>query len=264
MRHRVLPFMLVMLLLVSTLSPLYAAAAEELPPVQGDGRTYTVTYQGMANKQYVILILRENAGLESVDVNSILYIDQAAADSSGTVTFSNFQMKSNTSADVYIGGEDLSTPVNPYHITVSGVEVNGTVSFYGTNRLPLVTLQDAQEGDVDTVNTDSAGAYTFTGVPEGEGYKLVVTRGGYLTLTKANVTVEDGTALPTLDIKKCAGDVDGNKTINVYDLNFLLTDFNKTAGGLAKEFSDLDANGAVNVYDMNYLLGNFNRNDIAE
>lgn len=55
------------------------------------------------------------------------------------------------------------------------------------------------------------------------------------------------------DAGACAGDIDGNNTVNVFDLLALLGAWGVNPGHPA----DLDGNGTVNVFDLLALLGNW-------
>lgn len=77
--------------------------------------SFTVTYQGTAKNQYVLLVVKAGTDLNSLTADSILYIDQAAADENGVAAFANltdstkgFLLKSSQSADVYVGGAELA------------------------------------------------------------------------------------------------------------------------------------------------------------
>lgn len=53
-----------------------------------------------------------------------------------------------------------------------------------------------------------------------------------------------------------AGDIDGNSTVDVLDLNLLLGAFNQSAA--AQPGADVNCDGVVDVLDLNTLLSNFN------
>jgi hypothetical protein len=95
---------------------------------------------------------------------------------------------------------------------------------------------------------------------DGTGYKLVVTKPGYLSYTIKNLTLKEGTAIETIDLRQLAGDVDGDGIVNVVDLAQLLSEFNRVP--LNYEYADIDGNGIVNATDLAYLLAGFNKRNV--
>lgn len=70
-----------------------------------DGEKYTATYAGAeAGSQYVLLVVEGTPDSYTVSEDSILYIDQVAADANGTVTFSGFIPMSIADSVVLLGG----------------------------------------------------------------------------------------------------------------------------------------------------------------
>lgn len=50
-----------------------------------------------------------------------------------------------------------------------------------------------------------------------------------------------------------AGDVNGDGSVNIFDLSILLTNWNRT--GMVRGQGDLDSNTVVNIFDLSVLLG---------
>jgi hypothetical protein len=52
------------------------------------------------------------------------------------------------------------------------------------------------------------------------------------------------------------GDIDGNKKVDIFDYNLLLTNFNRTGSVIP---GDLNSSGKVDIFDYNILLSNFGK-----
>ena len=285
MKRRLGALTLGLCLAAALCTPALAAAAPAAPVVEHKtADSFTVTYQGTAKNQYVLLVVKAGTDLNSLTADSILYIDQAAADENGVAAFANltdstkgFLLKSSQSADVYVGGAELAAPAASKFeeekvgqdgtytgggIYFAGVPVSGTVAFQESSVAAAVTLYDAQGEQVASVSTDASGAYRFECVPLGNGYKLVVTKPGYCSYTISNISIQEESVLQPVDIQSGAGDVNGNGEINVYDLTELLGEFNRSGEQIQNSKADINGNGTVNVYDLTYLLSNFNHSSI--
>lgn len=71
-------------------TPALQAAVPAAPVVEHKtADSFTVTYQGTAKNQYVLLVVKAGTDLNSLTADSILYIDQAAADENGVAAFAN-------------------------------------------------------------------------------------------------------------------------------------------------------------------------------
>ena len=110
MKRRLGALTLGLCLAAALCTPALAAAAPAAPVVEHKtADSFTVTYQGTAKNQYVLLVVKAGTDLNSLTADSILYIDQAAADENGVAAFANltdstkgFLLKSSQSADVYL------------------------------------------------------------------------------------------------------------------------------------------------------------------
>ncbi len=263
--------MLLALCMITFCTATALAAPSKITPTEAEGKTYNVEYAtndaANSGKQYVLLIVKAQKGatlgqetaLGELDVDSILYIDQAGADDQGKVTFTGLQLKSHTSANVYISGETLNAPTHVGYIEVAGVTVDGSVKFHGSYSPATVRLLDPASGAevIDPVQTDNNGAYTLETVPAGT-YSVEVTKPGYCKVTKQNVSIEDDTPLAAINITGYAGELNGNGIIDVTDLGMLLDDFNKSGNAIANAGSDITGNGMVDVTDLGCLLDCFN------
>lgn len=160
----------------------------------------------------------------------------------------------------------------------AGVSVKGKVASYNGNHDFTVTLYRAgSETVVGTPLTVSGNGavelteqeFTIPNVAAGE-YDLVVTKSAHLKYTVKNVTVgnapldltaHDNAAIRTITL--LCGDVDGDGSINVTDLNTVwdAANFNKDANNATIKLTDLNGDGSVNVTDLNILwdAANFNK-----
>ncbi|MEG1577610.1 MAG: dockerin type I domain-containing protein [Oscillospiraceae bacterium] len=250
-----------------------AAGGTEITPIGGQ-YTVTATNSTASEAQCVVLVLKglwEDKDFTNSTVplaaDSILYIDQQpvpakAGATDGTATFTVYP-KSLPDSTVILTGLSEKPQVVGY-TEGKGVTVSGKVEFFGPARMPTVTIQTAGGEQIGRQVTAASGAYTIEGVPEAADYKVIVTRIGHLTYTKTGVSVTSGVALPEINIEQCAGDVNDNGKINVYDLTALLGEFNANGAGITVAGADIDAGGKVNVYDLKYLLNNFNKVNISE
>ena len=160
----------------------------------------------------------------------------------------------------------------------AGVSVKGKVaSCNGSNDFTVTLYQAGSETMVGTPLTVSGNGasesteqeFTIPNVPKGT-YDLVVTKSAHLKYTVKNVTVGDApldltahgnAAIRTITL--LCGDVDGDGSINVTDLNTVwdAANFNKDANNATIKLTDLNGDGSVNVTDLNILwdAANFNK-----
>lgn len=118
-----------------------------------------------------------------------------------------------------------------------------TVTFYTPGTTTEVASATAQFGVAFSVEVDPG------------TYDIAYSSPSFLTVKQADVEVEDGTTLtmPTLTV----GDVNGDKTIDIQDLNILLNNFNQ----IKTDLTDLNNDGTIDIQDLNILLNNFNQKE---
>merc|ERR1712166_764833 len=80
------------------------------------------------------------------------------------------------------------------------------------------------------------------------------TGGGKLLCSKTKWSWDTGGVCKKASAKKCPGDADGNKKVNIEDLLELLGTYGKTGSGLKADF---DGNKKVNIEDLLILLGKY-------
>lgn len=138
MKHRVrkLALLLVLALLLSTLA-LAAEPNAEIKDVtqnctigfNANNQSMTLKATGLTgNGMYLVLVLK---GEETVPTESnILYINQATADESGTVTFDNVYPSSLVDSTVYLSGTELDglTKMGEIDLKVMAGDVDGNQS----------------------------------------------------------------------------------------------------------------------------------------
>ena len=165
---------------------------------------------------------------------------------------------------------------------VAGVNITGKVASYNPNNATTISLyeqnaaEDAEPVTSATIQaTTGSGQQTqdfkLSGVAAGT-YDLVVTKDCHLDYTIKGVTVGteeidltdeayNGKAYQTITL--LAGNVNGDKFINVSDLNIVWNDvnFDKSTTGENKAengLADIDGNGFVNVTDLNIVWNDAN------
>ena len=157
---------------------------------------------------------------------------------------------------------------------VSAPSVRGAVKSYNPNNATTIQLmKGGKEQYKTTIGADTGSGqkeqtFTFPAVAAGT-YDLMVTKPGHLTYTIRNVVVGSTPLDLTTNsnafistITMLAGDIDGNGSINVSDLNTVWNsaNFNKATTGAANTLTDIDGNGSVNVSDLNTVWNSVNFN----
>ena len=220
---------------------------------------YTASYTGaQEGNQYAILVVKgtyENGVANySISEDTIMYIDQMAADSSG-VSF-DFIPRSTPNCVVLLGGDfsDGQSPVVLGTLVGKGVTVSGSVELQGrTNHSgATVTL-----GTSSTI-TDSSGSYTFDSVSAGETYKLKITMPGYLSYTKTSLTVDEEM---TVEVKTLlGGDINDDTQVTIDDLNAILSNYLNTINNSV----DINGDTQVTIDDLSLVLSNYMNRAIVE
>ena len=186
-------------------------------------------------------------------------------------------------AQLKIGGSSSAAVTSADHTVTAvadGVKVSGQVLSYNPGNSLYVYLYKA--GTTDVVNVNHVGplpsgsgseqvtrTFSFKSVPKGT-YDLVVTKEAHLTYTVKNVVVGDTdldltamTEKPFSTITMLAGDINGDGSINVTDLNEVwdAANFNKNVSAADNKRTDINGDGSVNVTDLNVIwdAANFNK-----
>ena len=167
--------------------------------------------------------------------------------------------------------KDIKVPV-----VAEGVTVSGKVMSYNPNNGAVVRLmQNGVEMYTAAVTTPTAAggqaeqSFSFASVAAGK-YDLVVVKAAHLTYTVKNVEVGDMaldltklTDEPYQTITMLCGDINGDRSINVTDLNEVwdAANFNKNVSAATNQLTDINGDGSVNVTDLNVIwdAANFNK-----
>lgn len=219
--------------------------------------SYTATYADVqAGEQYVLLVVEGTPEQYSVSSDTILYIDQKAADNNG-VSFS-FIPKSTPDSVVLLGGQfaDGTSPKVLGTLIGQGVTVSGKVTLQGRENHSGATVTLTGAGETFTGTTAADGSYAIDSVPEGT-YTLEITMGGYLSYTKKAFQV-DGTEAGAVQL--VAGDINDNTQVEIGDLTTLLGDYMKEG----ERPADLNGNTQVEIADLSLLLSNYMKQATVE
>lgn len=233
---------------------------------------YTASYTGAtADYQYALLVVKGTEASHPISDDTIMYIDQTAANENGEVSFT-FIPKSTPDCVVLLGGDfgedGPSSPVTLGTLKARGITVDGS----GDKTMAGATVElGTLEGDVFTalftttaqLNATGNGAeFSFSGVPEGE-YALRISKPGSLPYMKKQMEInEDAGVLQTdYSIGNFGGDLNNDASINQLDLGLLISDYGAKPGDpLANSYSDINEDQSVNMFDLSTLISNFGKN----
>ena len=227
---------------------------------------YTASYNGTTSgNQYAILVVKgtyENGVKDySISEDTIMYIDQMAADRSG-VSF-DFIPRSTPDCVVLLGGEfsDGQSPVVLGTLVGKGVTVSGSVELQGRTNHSGATVALTGEGGASlTATTGSDGSFTIDSVPVGT-YELKITMPGYLSYTKKSFAVEEETKIEAKSLQ--GGDIEIDGQVTVRDLTSLLREYGNEAGS-TNNANDINGDAQITVRDLSILLGNYGMSAIEE
>lgn len=218
---------------------------------------YTASYNGTTSgNQYAILVVKydgEDTSDCSISEDTIMYIDQKAADSSG-VSF-DFIPRSTPDCVVLLGGEfdGVESPVVLGTLVGKGatVEVPETsISFAGTTA-PTLSLETADGASYSFA--EQGGSYSAAGVPDGT-YTLTIRKKSHMPYTTTFV-IENGVPSQIPNISLLAGDTDEDGRINSIDIGNLISVYLGDASQDSR--TDIDENGYINSIDLGFVLGNY-------
>ena len=235
-------FAMVTVASAATISKVDASIASD------EGRTIsiTVTYDSPeAAQQSTILVVPADTKIAALEDSDIKYIDQeAVSDKTVTYTFKLLVDDRKGSYDVYVGGTAVDSPSSKT-ISFDTAKIIGTVSVLG-DATKATAVAIAADGTETKGTVASTGAYEIE-VNQGT-YTVRLGKAGYLYKTYKNVDAGADLGAATL----LAGDLDGDKVINLKDLQNVLDNFYKVDESL-----DVDDNGIVNLVELQNILDNF-------
>lgn len=264
-----------------------AFATDYYPMDDGKGNlSYTVDYtvtadQGHeeeieAGKSMYGLIAVKGTGeidLESESIE-IVYIDQAKIQN-GKITFSGFlplgeepDSDSFEECTLFVGGPGFAgakqigvLKEKPDGVIISGT-VTDTVTSSSSTKKATITAKSGDATVGAPVQVGENGAYSIT-VPIGTTYSIVITKDGFLPYTITGVPATAPLSGVDADISGCAGDVDGNKVIELDDLRAVLADYNESEN-LENANADVDSNAIVELDDLRAVLANYNETQASK
>lgn len=232
-----------------------------------DGYTVTYTNAAIADKQCVLLVVagtyNGSTPVYEISESTIQYIDQKAADGSGSVSFT-YIPKSTPDSLVLLGVEGQSGPILLATVESKGVTVSGTINLQGRKaadgRLGGATVTLTSVANAATVfsgNTLEDGTYSIASVAA-DTYTMTVEKSSYLRYV-TEVEISDNGVMA--DITLYAGDVNGDKYVNGADSTLLLSNFGVSSGTAGRdERADINGDSYINGGDLSLLLSNFGKN----
>lgn len=249
--------LLTVALTCSALAATDGYTADEEGTVDYANGKYTAKCPGVTSgEEYALLVVAGTPENYTVNEESIMYIDQKAADGE-EITF-DFIPRSTPDCVVLLGGtfNGSKSPKVLGTLEGQGVAVSGSVTLQGRTNYAGATV-NLTGAETYTTTTNAEGAFTLDGVAAGD-YTLTVTMSGYLSYTKTTLTVEDTTTVPAKELLGGEIEVDGQVTI--LDLSKLLGEYGQvTATG-----SDINGDGQVTILDLSILLGNYGEVAVTE
>ena len=246
----------VLLVLMAVMS--VAALAAELPTYTPatDG-TYTIGYtEGAANNYYALLVVQgvyDEGETPEISEDTVLYIDQATADSNGDVSFDGWIPKNDEPATVYLGGV-ADGPVLLGYLGENTFTVSGTVTTDSDTTYAATVTLTGEDGTVYE-GTATSGMYAVE-VPEGT-YTFNVNVKNHLSYTDADFVVSDAVSDKNVTVK--GGDVDGNGAINEVDLGAISTNYGSTDANY-----DINGDGSTNEIDLGRVSTNYGEIAVQE
>lgn len=251
--------MLVIVLAACTCVLAGAVPAEYEPDGTG---AFQISYDGATPGEYYALVIvsgiAEEGTAPQITEQSIQYIDQLTADSTGVVSFDNVLLRTDgVEATVYLGGSDFDSALLLGYVnkggSVSEYTVSGTISSDSSKDASVKLTSVVDSASVYTITT-ADGVYTIT-VPA-DTYKFEVTKPAHLSYTKNELVVAENT---TVDVVLKGGDVDGNGGIDFYDLTEIILHYST-----ASEEADVTGDGIVDFYDLTSVILNYMLSSVTE
>lgn len=251
----------VLVLILAASMCIFAGAAPVEYEPDGTG-AFQISYDGATPGEYYALVIvsgiAEEGAAPQITEQSIQYIDQLTADSTGVVSFDNVLLRTDgTEASVYLGGSDFDSALLLGYVnkggSVSEYTVSGTISSDSSKDASVKLTSVVDSASVYTITT-ADGVYTIT-VPA-DTYKFEVTKPAHLSYTKNELVVDDNT---TVDVVLKGGDINGDGVINFDDLTAIVLNYST-----ASDEADVTGDGAVNFDDLTSVILNYMLSSVAE
>ena len=111
--------------------------------------------------------------------------------------------------------------------------------------------------DGHSATTGADGSFRIAGVPAGT-HELIAQMASYLRHRSAALTVRESGETAVADILLLAGDINGDNTVDLFDLVLIAGRYGTQVVGSAPE--DVNGDGAINLFDAVLTSGNYGRN----
>lgn len=251
----------VLVLILAASMCIFAGAAPAEYEPDGTG-AFQISYDGATPGEYYALVIvsgiAEEGAAPQITEQSIQYIDQLTADSTGVVSFDNVLLRTDgVEATVYLGGSDFDSALLLGYVnkggSVSEYTVSGTISSDSSKDASVKLTSVVDSASVYTITT-ADGVYTIT-VPA-DTYKFEVTKPAHLSYTKNELVVAENT---TVDVVLKGGDINGDGVINFDDLTAIVLNYST-----ASDEADVTGDGAVNFDDLTSVILNYMLSSVAE
>lgn len=211
---------------------------------------------------YVTLVVTNG---DNITVDSIMYINQTQADSSGAFSFTDYipkvNLMQNQEYKVRVGATSLTSPIDGGVLKLpevaTGYVVSGKLNYVGNKTKPVIQLLKADGTEVlklEDVGSDGVANYTFQNVTDGI-YTLKFSKLSHLA-EKTTVTVA-GSNVTVPDMRLLVGDVNADNAVSVFDLTEVIAVLGSKEGGTDyRAAADVDENGAVSILDLTSVIAN--------
>jgi len=257
---KILSVVVVFVLLVAMSVSAFAAAPTT---AQNEDGSWTTAGSDAAYANSMMTILAYTEG-QAISVDSIQYIDQTTADSTGAYSFANYLPKVDPTTAKYVvkvGGQNVvDGPLAAGYIEpkVTDVTLTGTVVKVGETRSAVVALYNGEEL-VKSVNADaSTGAFSIT-APKGT-YTLKITKPGHTCYVYYNVDIETLIAAEDSTYTLYAGDTNLDTQVGVTDITPIVLNL---GGELNADTANYDVNDdtQIGVTDITPIVLNLGKTD---
>lgn len=138
----------------------------------------------------------------------------------------------------------------PYPPPVTKGAVMGKVMLQGRITYEGITVT---VGELPPVTTSSDGTYTVQDVPQGQ-HAIRAEKAGYLSAGGDLTIIGESETKTLATVTLVAGDLNGDGTINLFDLVLISTAFGKQ--DTASLVADLNGDGTVNLFDLVLVSNN--------
>jgi len=237
----------------------YDEANEQYVITVSTGNGITIT----EGQQYVLMVAQGKwaDSAYEIDPSTLTYIDQQAATSSGLT----FYVKPGWTPDsvVLLGGNfgSSSSPIAIGYIDGKGTPIQVEIPVLdvsaGKDASDITFAWASSDGTpLGSANPQSDG--TLKTQIEGTGLTITISRPGYLPLVIHNYSPGTDITQYISQFNKGAGDVDGDKAINMVDISTLINSYDKAQNYIKN--ADFNRDGVVNMVDLSALISSYNRN----